>query len=101
MTEPAWAAALDGLEQELAVLESAAAADEAPPVLLWEPPEEDGLPPSLHPRARALLERLRACEALLVSQRDGLAGELGGMANRRTVARRYAGRTSYPGSSRG
>lgn len=91
MTPAAWAASLDALEDELAAVEAAAAAGGAPPALRWEAPSDGGVPPSLGPRAAALLARLRACEALLAAQLTGVGQELDDLGARRAAARRYAG----------
>jgi hypothetical protein len=88
----AWAASLDALEDELAAVEAAAAAGAAPPALRWEAPTGGGVPPSLGPRAAALLARLRACEALLAGQLAGVGEDLDDLGARRTAAQRYAGR---------
>lgn len=86
MTDAAWTAVLDELEGELAVLERGGS-DGVPAA--WAPPALGGLPDALRPRARDLLDRLRACEARLRTERDAIAAELNGVSTRRSAAQAY------------
>lgn len=90
MTETTWDAALTRVERQLQATEAALAADEEVPHVDWSAPLDLGpMPPSVAPRARALLERTEEVRAVVSQRMTRLSSELGALQHRRGALTAY------------
>jgi hypothetical protein len=99
VTSPAWQAALDQLEADLAETEAALQRDaneprRTVPELRSQFPA-DPLPPDLAPRAEDLLARTRRLEAIATGEIDGIRRALGSLAGSRPTPPASTGHTGH------
>jgi len=89
-SEAAWERALTAVEQQLAATEAGLRDGDEVPDVTWEVPDELGaMPPSVAPRARALLERTEHVQTEVRQRMTRLTSELGALQHRRGALTAY------------